>query len=449
MPSTQLKEAIDFAFTHGLMKFNPAGVLTHAPICLTPYRIAPDLNFKLYQVTPLFNQLMIKVAGDTAWLKDKLRDSAKSDPFIQHLLTCMPDENSQPLKLLLSRNDFMLEKKPDGVLIPRQVEYNTIAASFAVLSHKVWAMHRYLKKQGKLTSELFENRPDNGFMQGLAAAHAHYGVARGCVAMIVQPNEANIFDQRVLEYRLIEQYEVPFMRLTLKEIAEEGQITEGHLYFRKLLISVVYFRAGYDPSDYDEHAWRARMLIEHSSAIKVPEVSMQLAGTKKIQQILSHPAELKRFVQPDHLTTILKTFVGLYALDDQVYGQPIRQTASQNPEKYVLKPQREGGGHNFFGAELKQKLNTMSQNEAKAYILMERINPPTFQAELVVDHQLQQAECVSEIGRFGVYLGDEDHQHINQDVGYLVRTKAADVNEGGVCAGYACLNSLEITFSAA
>jgi len=30
----------------------------------------------------------------------------------------------------------------------------------------------------------------------------------------------------------------------------------------------------------------------------------------------------------------------------------------------------------------------------------------------------------------------------NKDAGYLVRTKAENINEGGVCAGFACLNSL-------
>ena len=28
------------------------------------------------------------------------------------------------------------------------------------------------------------------------------------------------------------------------------------------------------------------------------------------------------------------------------------------------------------------------------------------------------------------------------DAGYLVRTKAKNVNEGGVCAGFACLNTI-------
>ncbi|MGA0375835.1 MAG: hypothetical protein ACO3N6_05595 [bacterium] len=35
-----------------------------------------------------------------------------------------------------------------------------------------------------------------------------------------------------------------------------------------------------------------------------------------------------------------------------------------------------------------------------------------------------------------------DDLRINMPVGYLVRTKASNVNEGGVVAGYACLNSL-------
>jgi hypothetical protein len=30
--------------------------------------------------------------------------------------------------------------------------------------------------------------------------------------------------------------------------------------------------------------------------------------------------------------------------------------AIENPKNYVLKPQKEGGGNNFFGAELLEKL---------------------------------------------------------------------------------------------
>ena len=50
-------------------------------------------------------------------------------------------------------------------------------------------------------------------------------------------------------------------------------------------ISVVYYRAGYTPSDYPtEMEWKMRSLIESSTAIKCPSIAYQLAGTKKIQQ---------------------------------------------------------------------------------------------------------------------------------------------------------------------
>jgi glutathione synthase len=48
-------------------------------------------------------------------------------------------------------------------------------------------------------------------------------------------------------------------------------------------VSVVYFRAGYAPSDYfGEDEWAARALIERSAAIKCPTLGYQLAGTKKV-----------------------------------------------------------------------------------------------------------------------------------------------------------------------
>ncbi|KAF9669997.1 hypothetical protein SADUNF_Sadunf13G0022600 [Salix dunnii] len=60
-------------------------------------------------------------------------------------------------------------------------------------------------------------------------------------------------------------------------------------------ISVVYSRAGYSPTDYRlEAEWRARVLMEQSSAVKCPSISYHLAGTKKIQQELAKPNMLER-----------------------------------------------------------------------------------------------------------------------------------------------------------
>jgi len=51
-------------------------------------------------------------------------------------------------------------------------------------------------------------------------------------------------------------------------------------------VALVYFRAGYTPTDYPSEAeWAARVLVERCDAYKCPTVAYQLAGAKKIQQV--------------------------------------------------------------------------------------------------------------------------------------------------------------------
>ena len=57
--------------------------------------------------------------------------------------------------------------------------------------------------------------------------------------------------------------------------------------------------------------------------------------------------------------------------------------AIADPSKFVMKPQREGGGHNLFGEELRIALTTMSRQQRAAYILMQRIFPAVQTSALV------------------------------------------------------------------
>ena len=45
--------------------------------------------------------------------------------------------------------------------------------------------------------------------------------------------------------------------------------------------------------------------------------------------------------------------------------------ARERPDDYVMKPQREGGGHNFFGEELRAALESMTREQRSAFILMQ------------------------------------------------------------------------------
>jgi hypothetical protein len=55
------------------------------------------------------------------------------------------------------------------------------------------------------------------------------------------------------------------------------------------------------------------------------------------------------------------------------------------PEMYVLKPQREGGGNNLYGADAAKALCNHTAEELKAYILMERIQAPIYKTLILSD----------------------------------------------------------------
>lgn len=69
--------------------------------------------------------------------------------------------------------------------------------------------------------------------------------------------------------------------------------------------------------------------MERSVAVKCPDISTHLAGTKKVQQVLARPGVLERFFpdQPGVVEQIRTTFAGLYTLDmvrkHGVYGATV------------------------------------------------------------------------------------------------------------------------------
>jgi glutathione synthase len=129
----------------------------------------------------------------------------------------------------------------------------------------------------------------------------------------------------------------------------------GRLFYNQSEISVVYFRAGYTPNDYPgESEWLARRKLEMSKAIKCPDIAYHLVGTKKVQQVLAAPGVLERFVSGPKASVLRTCFAGLYNLDPSEAGSSkeavdaIIREAMARPNDFVLKPQREGGGNNYY-----------------------------------------------------------------------------------------------------
>lgn len=442
--SNYLNEAVDYALTNGLLKYNSYYELTHAPFSLTPFPVSAELQQQMNDLTPVFNALWMNIANNTEFLRTALEKTAQTDQFIARLLELLPaGKPASSHQLLISRNDFLLTETDSGLLQPKQVEFNTISNSFLALSKKVSMMHRFLNHKGIMSCLPVIYDPMEEAVDAMAQAIKIYDYPGACMLMVVQEPEQNIFDQRAIEYRLLEKYHIQTLRMTLEEITETGRLKEGHLIINGQVAGLVYFRAGYTPDDYEEpEAWKARELIENGSCIKCPTIGMQLAGAKKIQQLLGNPETLAMFAEKESINAIQETFVGSYTLDESINGVSATEAACTSPDRFVLKPQREGGGNNLYGNDMVQTLSAMSPREKDAYILMERIESLVTSAELIVESTSETLPSISEIGWYGICLAEDREIIENRDAGYLVRTKSAEIDEGGVCAGYACLNSL-------
>ena len=86
---------------------------------------------------------------------------------------------------------------------------------------------------------------------------------------------------------------------------------------------------------------------------------------------------------PEDAQLLRVFFAGQWGLEDP--GDPataaVIADAVAHPERYVLKPQREGGGNNYYGEALAQRL--AEGKGLAAYILMQRIQPPVHRSLMV------------------------------------------------------------------
>lgn len=475
---------ISWALTHGIIMATRNNVnvtetsaisipvVTHAPFSFLPFQFPATSMDQAIELATFFNELIDKVSRDNDWLIETLSVTCESDTFTSNLMDIFKEvvirneepSKTQKLSLGIHRSDYMQHSVKDDDRELLQVEINTIASSFGGLSSKISDMQRAFHKD--------KNIPVNGALSSIAlgiyTAHINFCSQFGLqkedliVIMVVQPNERNFSDQQLLVFELLEKFGITCIRTTLKEIHRNSVIesSSGILEYFDHKVSVVYFRAGYSPDDYpSEEEWKARVIIEKSFTIKCPNIGYHLAGTKKVQQALSQPGVLERYfsindaARDNKIQKLRRVFAGLYSLDPPT-GNDIQEReaytaviakAIENPELFVMKPQREGGGNNFCDGELSTLLSTSSEKELSAYILMERIFPSVQPATLIRDGNFATVPCVCELGIFSIFLGDgESEPLLNNYGGYLLRVKPSVSAEGGVAAGYAVLSSPEL-----
>ncbi len=442
-----IRAAVDVALACGLLKRTEDDRVTHCPFVLDPCPVDARVVPRLVELTAPFSRLAHAVASDLDFLRQELSQVVVGDEYTRTLLELATTARSaQPWRFMLTRSDyFLLPGAPGAVPLIRQVELNTIAASYVALATKVNAFHRAWRQLHPSPGHLVETDPLSPMAKAMAQVAAHYDHPRGVVVMVVQPDERNVFDQRLLEMALAE-HGVRVRRLSIAEIAERGRLQDGHLWVGDEVAAVTYFRAGYRPDELDSPITRAgRELVASSSTVAVPDLAVQLTGTKKIQQVLVQPKVLRRFAGDD-TELLLSSFARMYTLDQPTSSAPgsapAWRAAIADPAAFVLKPQREGGGFNFYDEAMAEHLTGLDARQREAYVLMERLRPMAHATTGLVDHEAWSGQAVSEIGCFGASFAKDGEMVFNLDAGHLVRTKRQGATEGGISAGSGHLDSL-------
>lgn len=469
-----IDKAKDWALMHGACMRSKTSFskdnLYFAPFALLPSRFPKQEFERAVNIQPIINELIHKVAHNHEFLEETLKYTVEVDEFTGRLYKLYEQVHkegfSQPISLGCVRSDMMLESNCPCVESPckteccepdtpyccwKQVEVNTIASGFGWLGPASGLIHRFVLQElgyPEMIKNLAENNALEGLCNGMLEAWKIFGNKNAVIMFIIENVTYNICDQRFHEFEIRRlNPSVRVIRRTLTQIANTGKLGPNkELIVGKDEVAVVYFRAGYEPGHYpSEKEWNVRLMMERSMAIKCPSIHYHLAGTKKVQQALARPNALEKFLDdPEKIEAVRGVFTGLYSFDFDEFGDAAVEMAIKTPERFVLKPQREGGGNNVYGEEIRDAVMKMKNSkERSAWILMDRITPPLQSNYMIRPGQemKEPVDLVSELGIFGVIIGDEKTILTNTQVGHMLRSKLSSANEGGVAAGSGALDS--------
>ncbi|KAJ0055877.1 hypothetical protein NL108_014260, partial [Boleophthalmus pectinirostris] len=393
--------------------------VTHMPFTLVPTPVSRALYLQALQVQTFFNTLVDRVSQDQEFLEEALSSTVEVDDFtarLFHIYKQIQREGRAPSIVLgLTRCDYMLDR---GSSL-KQVEINTFAAGMGEFTEPLVEVYRDVLRfagRPKQSEQLQHELPSTGHAAAAAVAKAwelygshrcesHLSLTCLCCLTCLSPVTPVVLRN------------ISVMRRSLDEVSASVFLDkDDRLFVEGREIAVVYFRYGYAPEHYTEQLWDVRLLLEQSRAVKCPDVGTHLAGTKKVQQVLSEAGVLERFF-PQHqrvVEQIRATFTGLYSLDPGAEGDRVMDLALAAPERFVLKPQREGGGNNFFGSDIRRVLSAAGGKDRRAFILMDKIQATSTPNILVSgEHPPVVTECTCELGVAGAYVRYDPSKRFN------------------------------------
>ncbi|KAK4548330.1 hypothetical protein LTR36_010200 [Oleoguttula mirabilis] len=471
----------DYQLTHGnvlkLVRFEEAtrvpSIGVGVSVLPTPF---PRRCFnEAWALQRCMNELYIRAGTDEQWLHTILQPLMERDGFLAALWDVHVDVRKagvvQDVVCGIFRSDYMHQPCAVDHATLKQVEVNTFSAAGACHAEHVANMHRHLQRMRRVAKLDNEHDRDsllspgdniNSLVAALITAYQAYRLPSQhsyCILMVVQPYNFNVADERPIEYGLWDAG-IPCYRCDWQEVLNRTTLTtDRKLLYRlpgsqtELEVTVVYYRAGYDAAEYDTQGMQVRLRLELSTAIKCPDVLTHLTTFKAVQQALTEPDVLKRFLPVGDAERVRDTFMPISTLDTSAKGLQARLNATDAAQAvhYVLKPNLEGGGNNIYGSKIPALLGSLPEEEWSKYILMRLIEPPEeIQGVLLTAEELYQGPVVSELGIFGTALWRREasggvEMLRNESAGWTFKTKPSKVDEMSVVKGYGCFDCPKLT----
>lgn len=451
------------------------GRARQVPFTFSPAPISAHTLGRMETVAPLLGRLTQTLAARPELIRAVHAPLVAGDAFFAEMFAMHEQLHfgtSDPVRvpLLLQRSDFL----PDQHKGARLVECNSIAAGMAPFGEQAHQLHRYIRHRWPeefaryhtvSPGTLLPNPATAGMATAITAAAGQIdrelavGEAGPGFLMVVQENEDNIFDQRLLE-RQLQAQGLRTYRRTFRQLHQ--QLSSGPNQSLQLAgcgtIHVVYLRAGYQYRDYIatdldtrqccDAICATRMFIERHRVAVNATVAQQLATSKRMQLHLADGGDLLLaelgFAEGER-ELMLGTFAAMRPVDG---NSAERLLAEGGCAEWVLKNQGEGGGHCLFDRDVLERLKSLHPDEYPAWLLMRRLRPAGRDEPTLVIRagRAQRAErLVSEVGLFTAHLGTAAlpaGEGAAGHIGYLVRSKPPDVTEGGVHSGFGALDSL-------
>jgi glutathione synthase len=484
-----IDEASEWAIMHGVAFRQADNTARHCPFSIAPMTMQRDVFEHIRKVTPLITKLIHNISEDHDFLQSSLGEVGKADPFFGRLLALHQQAHGDikhrltPARkpLLLMRTDFM-DDRLHGVKV---IEFNGIAAGMAPFGQRATELHAFLSNQWPAVYQQWSENNDaipaenQGLeqlaygisqaakkvksrfindMPGALSGAIEAGQSKPIFLIVIQENEDNVYDQHLLEIALQKQG-LRTVRRTFEQLST--QLSTGEHQRLNLEdvgeIDAVYLRTGYQYSDYcspvrDEAICcqtlsQTRLFIEQHHVAVNATFSQQLATSKTMQMLLTtmHAKEYARWGLNIEQAKLIKSVLAeMRPINQETIGW-FNTQATQ--DEWVLKNQGEGGGHCVFGNDISDKLNQLKTSEHDAWALMKRLYPHEREVATIAVRDSEQTlidDLVSEIGLFTAYYDGLPVTEFDGYAGYLIRSKPASENEGGIHSGKGILDSLAL-----